>query len=208
MDAAARTPSPFVAQCSPIDASRLPLRRRSSQNNTPARPVNRTVPSTEMTWPDVPFPTVLPIAWSSAARPSDGSTCHKPNSAEETMVAVSVPCPRRSRPHEHPAEGDFLEYHCAQRDEQESGEQGMLQVQVVAGVAEGVPCQRQRRAHREHHGHGSDRTGRPDQPAPPRSAAQAEFLPAEPSPTGDGQEPRGAAGRAPATHVPRGHRPR
>ena len=95
---------------------------------------------------------------------------------------------------QHPAEGDLLEHHRAQRDEQESGQQSMLPAQVVAGVAEGVAGRRKRCADRKHHCHGSDRAGRPDQSAPPRSAAQANLLPAEPGPPGDRQE-HGGTGR-------------
>src|SRR6476646_1081147 len=68
----------------------------------------------------------------------------------------------------------------------------MFPAQVIAGVAEGVAGQRKRRAQGEHHGHGSDGTGRPDEPAPPGSPAQAELLPAEPGPPSDRQEPRRA----------------
>ena len=60
--------------------------------------------------------------------------------------------------------------------------------------AEGVAGRRKRCADRKHHCHGSDRAGRPDQSAPPRSAAQANLLPAEPGPPGDRQE-HGGTGR-------------
>ena len=185
-----RTPSPFVAQCRPAGASRLPLRRRSSQNTTPARPVNTTVPSTEMAWPDVPF------------RPRSRSPgCPRPGRVTEARATNRTV---RTRPRwrstsrvppqqapQHPAEGDLLEQHRPQRDEHESGQQGVSPAQVVAAVAERVAGQRKRRARREHHGHGGDRPT----PRPARAAtfpAQAELLPAEPGPPGERQEPRGA----------------
>src|ERR1700760_3167482 len=81
-----------------------------------------------------------------------------------------------------PAERDFLEYHGAERDEQESSQQRMSPAQLVTRVAESVAGQRQRRPYGEHHGHGADSTTRPDQAAPPRSAPQAELRPAQPGP--------------------------
>ena len=195
MAVAASTPSAFVAQCRPAGASRLPLRRRSSQNTTPARPVNRTVPSTDTAWPDDPVPTVLPMAWSSAARPSDGSTCHNPNSADETLVATQVPCRRRSRPHSTPRNATSSNSTVPTGISTNAVSSGVSPAEVIAGIAERAPGQRERRARREHHRDGADRGERPAQSTPPRSPAQAELSPAQPGPPGQRQQSRGA-GRA------------
>jgi hypothetical protein len=96
---------------------------------------------------------------------------------------------------QHAPEGDFLEQHRAHRDQYERGQQGVSPAEVVAGIPEGAPGQRQRRACREHRRDGADRGECQQQSTPPRSPAQAELGPAQPGPPGHGQQSRGA-GRA------------
>ena len=64
--------------------------------------MNNTVASTVVVCADLPVPTAPVIAPLFVASPSDGSTCHTPNKADETMVAVVVPLTSLSSPHSTP----------------------------------------------------------------------------------------------------------
>ena len=87
----ARTPSPFVAQCRPIGAARLPLRLRSSAKTMPATAVNAMVASTLMPTRRRTDPTRSWIDVLARARSMAGSTCHSPKRTDDTTVAQSAP---------------------------------------------------------------------------------------------------------------------
>src|SRR5664280_924995 len=91
--AAASTAAPLSAQCSPMGASRLPLRRRSAQKTSPAAAVASTEPTTPRTWVVIPPPSCPgPLTFScAAASPSEEEMCQSPNNADETTAAAAVP---------------------------------------------------------------------------------------------------------------------
>ena len=82
---AATTARPLVAQCRSTGATRLPLRRRSSANTTPARAVNTTVPrtvrSTRRRPPGRPASLIAVLV---PVTSRAGRTCQRPKSADVT----------------------------------------------------------------------------------------------------------------------------
>lgn len=168
----------------PIGASTLPLRRRSSPNSRPPSAVTTTVAATAAT----PPPVASATPGLAAARCRAGSTCHSPNSSEvEPSTCAAVRC-RPSSPQITPRKATSSASTVPTGMARSAVRRPPGQRQVVAGVLEGRPGERQ-----QHPGgvRGGNDAGGAQSPAAARCevrAAEAEPLPAQPAGAPEGQQ--------------------
>ena len=123
----------------------------------------------------------------------------------EHLRGAEVP---RQHPPEHGAEGDLLEEHGAGRDDDEPGEQGLRQAQVVAGVLERRPDPGHEHPDQVRRGDHPDRAERPPDAGRRAVPAQPQLRPGQPAEPGAREQRDALRSRAPTTSASAGGRSR